>query len=98
MADLLKIEALRLDLQSFGHKSWSLRWSVDGLAKDGLTMSCDPDGCVALCFRSSREFRGCSGLVRLKGTPARLRFRLRLNRMSATCACRGFVRCLKSSC
>ena len=53
-----------------------LVWSVDELqaSEEQTRMSCDPDGCVALCFSSSREFRGCSGLVRLKGTPARRRF------------------------
>ena len=37
-----------------------LVWSVDELrASEGQTrMSCDPVGCVALCFTSSREFRG----------------------------------------
>ena len=37
-----------------------LVWSVDELrACEGQTrMSCDPVGCVALCFTSSREFRG----------------------------------------
>ena len=54
-------------------------------------MSCDPVGCVALCFTSSREFRGAWSCMAERNF-GQTSVSLRLNRTSATCACRGVVR------
>ena len=70
---------------------------VSSVVKDRLTgvalrqLSCDTVSHLVASFVAAvnmygwKELRQTSGLVRL-------------NRTSATCACRGFVRCLKSSC
>ena len=75
-------------------------WSVDELqASEGQTrMSCDPVGCVALCFTSSREFRGAVELYGLKELRPDVGFveaEQDPGYVRDLCLLRGVVRCLE---